>query len=249
VTAARTPMDGQFPHGRPDRQCSATSKQSGLRCRRTASPGRRVCSMHGSRTPVGANAPRFRDGKYSKYLPQRLLADYWRVLADPGMIGLRDEVATIDSRINDVLRRVDTGESGAMWSRLHAAYATCTNAYTHGDAAAFGAAFTALGAAIAAGHEDWEVWADIVDLIDVRRRLVATESARLAALDGLVPIEVALSLVVALSEVVRGRVTDPATRAAIADDVRRFLGPPGDRSPPVTANAEDDESPPPSVVD
>jgi hypothetical protein len=249
MTAATSPMDGEYPHGRFDRQCSATSKQSGLRCRRRASPGRRTCSMHGGRTPVGANAPAFVTGKYSRFLPQRLLADYERILRDPDMTSLKDEVAMTDAAINDCLRRADAGDSSALWSRLHAAYAACTTAHTHGDVDAFGAAFTALGAAIEAGHEDAEVWAQIADLIDVRRRLVATESARLSALDGMVTVDAALSMVVALSEVVRARVDDEATRKDIADDLRRFLGPPADRSPTVTANAENDDDNPPYRTD
>jgi len=34
-----------------DRRCMATSKQSGERCKRLASPGAAVCAMHGSRAP------------------------------------------------------------------------------------------------------------------------------------------------------------------------------------------------------
>ena len=34
-----------------DRRCTATSKQSGQRCKRLASPGCAVCVMHGSRAP------------------------------------------------------------------------------------------------------------------------------------------------------------------------------------------------------
>lgn len=33
------------------RQCTARSKQSGVRCKRRASPGHQVCVIHGSRSP------------------------------------------------------------------------------------------------------------------------------------------------------------------------------------------------------
>lgn len=39
-----------------DRQCKATSKQSGLRCKRLAIRGGTVCSMHGGKTPAVAAA-------------------------------------------------------------------------------------------------------------------------------------------------------------------------------------------------
>src|ERR1700722_6501204 len=46
------PMDARF--------CTATSKRSGDRCKRRASPGSNVCSMHGSRSPQARTKARMR---------------------------------------------------------------------------------------------------------------------------------------------------------------------------------------------
>ncbi|WP_224279101.1 hypothetical protein [Nocardioides lacusdianchii] len=39
-----------------DRRCTATSKQSGERCKRAASPDSAVCAMHGSKSPQSRDA-------------------------------------------------------------------------------------------------------------------------------------------------------------------------------------------------
>lgn len=43
--------DAMEPSDPMERQCTATSKQSGQRCRRFAIPGGRVCVMHGGKAP------------------------------------------------------------------------------------------------------------------------------------------------------------------------------------------------------
>lgn len=54
-------------------QCTAKSKQSGERCRRSASIGYNVCAIHGGKTPRAEKASRFIDGKHSLYyLPTKL---------------------------------------------------------------------------------------------------------------------------------------------------------------------------------
>ena len=53
-------------------QCKAMSKRSGERCRKRSSKGLNVCSMHGGKSLRGVDSPRFKTGRYSKYLPDRL---------------------------------------------------------------------------------------------------------------------------------------------------------------------------------
>lgn len=53
------------------RQCTATSKRSGQRCRRSAMTDRTVCQVHGGKTPRGVASPHFRHGRYSILLRAR----------------------------------------------------------------------------------------------------------------------------------------------------------------------------------
>jgi hypothetical protein len=65
-------MDHQGPHGSNDedeitRQCTATSKRSGQRCRKHAMRGRNVCLAHGGRTPLGFGSPHWKTGLHSRH--------------------------------------------------------------------------------------------------------------------------------------------------------------------------------------
>jgi hypothetical protein len=99
-------------------QCKAQSKLSGERCKRWVTPGRDVCRFHGGKVPRGPALPQFRHGRYSRFLPSRLAATYQTAAKDPELLSLRRELALVDARLDDLLQRVDTGESGALWAPL-----------------------------------------------------------------------------------------------------------------------------------
>jgi hypothetical protein len=104
--------------------CKATSKRTKERCRHHATPGREVCRHHGGRSLLGPASPSLRTGQFSKFLPSRMAADFERAVHDPALVTLRKEIATVDARIIDILKRVDTGEAGAIWVQAQDAMAT-----------------------------------------------------------------------------------------------------------------------------
>lgn len=53
------------------RRCTAQSKRSGERCRKSAMKERAVCLAHGGKTPRGVASPNLRHGRYSKAMPFR----------------------------------------------------------------------------------------------------------------------------------------------------------------------------------
>lgn len=98
-------MNSAISVGEPSerRQCTATSKQSGQRCRRSPTVGRSTCKMHGGTQPRGIASPNWKGRGYSKDLPTRLADRYTQALADPDLIACASEVALIDSRIGEIL--------------------------------------------------------------------------------------------------------------------------------------------------
>jgi galactokinase len=84
-------------------QCTAKSKQQKRRCKRHATPGMKVCRMHGGKTPVGAAAAAFKHGRYSKILPTVMAEHYQRAKDDQEWMSLREEIALVDARIAEVL--------------------------------------------------------------------------------------------------------------------------------------------------
>ena len=145
-------MEGTLMDDKQARErCTAQSKQTRQRCRRWPTPGSHLCRMHGGRTPAGVAAPTFKHGRYSKQLPSRLAARYAEAATDPRLLELREDVALLDSRIADVLQRVDSGESGSLWRRLQAAHRVFPEARRRNDMSAMRMALDDLLALIAQG--------------------------------------------------------------------------------------------------
>ncbi len=100
-------------------QCKAVSKRSGERCRKHSLKGHNVCSMHGGKSLRGIDAPNFKTGRYSRYLPDRLVQRYQEALADEALMRLDDEIALIDSLLQDQLERLhQDGEEPIAWGQI-----------------------------------------------------------------------------------------------------------------------------------
>lgn len=204
-------------------QCQAKSKRSGQQCKRPAVVGMRVCYIHGGASPRGLASGRYKTGKYSKYAPQRLLERYHESLKDTELLALRDDIALVDSRIEDILKRVDSGEAGAIWNQARGAYAALRNAMADQDQLKIMGALKDLDSCLGRGVADWAAWDELLRLMESRRKLVESEQKRLIAMNQMVTTEQAMILVTALIDVVRRNVTDRATLAAIDQDITRLI--------------------------
>jgi hypothetical protein len=204
-------------------QCAATSKRSGQRCRRAASPGHKVCVIHGSRSPSGAASPHFKTGRHSRVLPVRLAARFEEAERDERLLELRDEIALTDARIADLLTRVDTGESGALWSALYAARGVMLAARRAGDVSRQAAALNQILNLIGRAHDDGAAWAEVFVLVEQRRRLVESERKRLHELQTCLTLEQASSMIAAISAVIKEHVRDPEVLRKISAGVAAFI--------------------------
>lgn len=190
-----------MPHPLPEgaARCQAHSKTSGEQCRQPAVPGKRVCHWHGGVSPSGVASGRYKTGKYSKDAPRRLVQHYEQALHDPELLSQREELALLDSRLLDVLRRVDTGESGQLWGRLGSAWNDLQVAQRLPDAEARGNAMAQalqdIGEVITKGQTDWATWRELLDLMEGKRRLSESEQKRLVMMQQMVTAEQALVLV------------------------------------------------------
>lgn len=184
--------------------------------------GKTVCYNHGGKTPQGVALPQTKSGRYSKHLPTRLLAAYDRAKADPDLLALQDEVALIDARLTDLLKRVDTGESGATWAALGKVFRAYQRALTRGKTDDAADALEMLASLIATGATDEAAWSEIRAVVDQRRKLVESERKRLVELQMVVGADQAMLMVRALVSSVREHVRDPHVLRAITDDLARL---------------------------
>lgn len=175
--------------------------------------------MHGGMTPTGIALPQTTSGRHSKYLPARMLSRYQEALSDSDLLALRDEISLIDVRLTDVLSRVDTGESGRIWSALQKAWKD----FRRAKPADKMAAELAVSDLISEGVSDADAWAEVREIIDQRARLVANERQRLVQLQQMVTVEQAMTLLAAVADTVRRHVVDRNALAAISADLGRLV--------------------------
>lgn len=185
--------------------------------------GRSLCYHHGGKNPRGIASPHWTTGRYSKVLPARLVARYGDAQADHDLLALREEIALLDTRLAEVLQRLDSGESGAIWLALRATY----REYQVADAACKlverDDAQTKLHDLIEQGLADYAVWSDVRTLIQERRALVESERKRLVEMQQYVTVERVLTLVTALTTSVKRHVQDRGALRAISNDLEALL--------------------------
>lgn len=176
------------------------------------------CRVHGGETPRGEESPHFINGKYSRYakvLAPSLAERYQQSLSDADLVVLRDELALLDVRISQLLQGLTDRESTALWGKLKQSYADLKRARAIDDAAKRGAALavalTELESLIENGASDSDVWAEIANLLDLRRKLAESERKRLMDLQNVMTAEQAILFLNAVADTIRLHVTDPET--------------------------------------
>lgn len=213
-------------------RCKAKAKSTGEQCRKHAVPGMEVCRYHGGLTPRGVASPHYKHGRYSKYVPTRLMERYVESVNDPELLNLSAEIALVDSRVADVLGRVDSGESGRRWRALGGLRSQFLTAQRRQDQEGMADALADILNGIRQGQADFEAWSEIVDLLERRRRLVESEQKRRIAMQLVVKVEEAVGAMHQIADVVREavleHVDDGSVRRRVLGDVQhaldRYLG-------------------------
>jgi len=184
------------------------------------------CYLHGGKSPKGVAAGQFKDGRYSKYMPTRLLERYTAAEQDTELLNMRAEVALVDARLADLLSRADTGEAGTLWEKARKSTDKAFRSFEADDMGGLHLGLMELDRLIGSGLADHEVWYEIQTLLEQRRRLVESEQKRLISMQQMVTAEQATALITAVLDSVKRNVTDRAVLMAIQTDMSLFLGAP-----------------------
>ena len=99
--------------------CGAKTRP-GTPCARQPARGRTRCRLHGGATPRGRASPHFKTGKYSSFLPERLIARYEEGQADPDLRSFDRDIATLEVRIHELRQQLVYGspESKPIWEMM-----------------------------------------------------------------------------------------------------------------------------------
>jgi hypothetical protein len=201
--------------------CGA-KKKDGTPCRMSPMPNGR-CRLHGGKSLAGIASPLFKDGRYSRFLPARLGPRYDEARADGELLALREDIALTDARLGDLLSRVDTGESGALWRSLMAAREDLLARRKAGDTVGQIAALNQIVELIAEGHADYRAWGEVAAVLDQRRRLVESERKRLVEMQQMISSERMMVLLGAVVGVIQEHVRDRAILSGITTGIQKLI--------------------------
>lgn len=204
-------------------KCRSPKKNGGL-CDDWAMRGRTRCRRHGGKSLVGTAAPSYRTGKYSKYLPDRLREKYESSQTDPDLLSLRSEVALVDSRLTDLLSRVDTGESGQLWTNLKKAHEEFKLYRLAQDVPKMTLALARIETLLETGVQDIQAWREIGEQLDRRMKLAEAEHKRLVSLEQLITSEEALLIMRRVVDIITMHVSDKRALSQIIVDLQQMIG-------------------------
>ena len=178
--------------------------------------------MHGGTAKRGSESPRFKHGRWSEHLPERVMPRYAEAAADADLLALRDEVALTDIQIADVLDGMRTDDAPPLRA-LAAAFADLRASQANGDVRGVADGLDRIGALIEGGVGELVAWQQVNALVDHRSRLVEREAKRLGLLQQYITVEQMMTMVAALTSLVREHVHDQNTLAAISAGMRQLL--------------------------
>ncbi len=204
-------------------KCTAKSKRTGLKCNAQAMANGK-CYHHGGAQPSGIASQNYVTGRYSKVMPKRLLETYEAARRDPDLLNLSDDIGAIDSRIADVLTRVESGDAGETWQTLERAWNDFRIAQAAKDAPKTQLAIATIGRTIETGAGDWAAWREILNLIERRRKLVESEGKRRLQMQDMTDNAEVMALLQRLGDAVKRHVPDRDALQAIQSEISAVLG-------------------------
>lgn len=175
--------------------------------------------MHGGNQKRGLAHHSTKHGFYSKSLPLRLSGHYEEALADAELLSTRKDAALITAFVDEQLEKLDTGETGAHWARLQAAWAEYLKA---GDRDRDHKLFY-VGRLIEEGASEAEAMREIRSAVMARARLADSERKHLAESEQMMSAQQIVAIVATLSAAIIAEVVDREQRARILERFDRAL--------------------------
>lgn len=227
VVDERYPRLTDVPGGSPEPvpgKCGAKRSQGpGFCLRDPMANGSGRCPKHGGRALRGAESGTFVHGRYSRYVPVRLLARLGEARADPELLSLREDIALVDARVGELLERVESGESARAWAQLRKIWKDFERFRAAGNVPKMQEMLELLAEPLGRGLTDHDAWAEIGLHLDRRQRLVEAQQRYLERIQATLTVEEAMSMLGTILDVLRRHVTDQATLDAIGADLEQLV--------------------------
>lgn len=201
-------------------------------CERKATKGYKVCQVHGSGSPAQGRPggkPSFVATRLNA-LPERLRPTYEASIDDPCLLEFQRDLALSEALITDMLKRLDTGESGELWLKLKEANQNYLKAQSRAAASKAPEDITEMRRCleeqtdlINRGASDFSTRTDLLRFLEQRRRTIDSEYKRLEKLQMMVRLDAFVAFAELVGRVVGELVESPETVNAISYQIEMLL--------------------------
>jgi len=185
---------------------------------------RHICYYHGGRTAIGPAHPGWKHGAYSKYLPKRYLHAFEMSLADPELSSMKYQLALLDAREQELLRRLDTNEAGVLWEIVQRAAETLETALEVGTKNVQ----QTLTADLLKNLKKWasneSLFGEIYKIWELRRKLAETENKREERINAHLTLDDMTKMAAFLAGMLRRYVQDQKALRAASNELSEFFG-------------------------
>jgi hypothetical protein len=198
--------------------CAAKRSYDGWPCEQWAMTNGR-CRKHGGRAKKGVDAPNFKHGRYSQALVGLSLHDaYTQAVADPELLALKDDIALVVSRLQQLILKLPRGDTRDAWNgaltyarRLRPLVQRLPDpVVTRADEA-----LRSLLALLEQGASEYVVWREITDAQAHLRALIDTERKYREGLQ--------INLTIERVEIMMAVIVDAARRTISREAVGPFI--------------------------
>ena len=202
------------------KKCGAKTRQtnpdgSPKLCERWAMQNGR-CPNHGGKSLRGVAHPNYVHGRKTRTLPPRMIEDASAAYHDPELASLREDIVVMDARVVDLIKRVDTGESGRLLREMRDALKEYKRAELVDDPDKAAYWWNILEGLILDGVADYDAWDEVARAVEMRARLIEKEQKRLVANGQMIPADRALAIFGRILEAVKQNVHDRKALANIS---------------------------------
>ncbi len=196
------------------------------RCERYKVTGISTCQMHGGGSPKkgrpGGRPPM--DGSIRRsMLPQRMWSTFDAAMEDRHLLILRQDLAQVETRMEDLLKIAETPECGFVWKALATAVNNYQRAVARQERGVIELELNKVFDLVEKGNVHHSANEEIERLISQRIRLVESERRRMLDTHQMISVERVLGLMEKVANVIDGIVDEREKKMAIAYGLKDLL--------------------------
>jgi hypothetical protein len=199
--------------GRP--RCQGWNWYMGRQCMGLAmvSVGVDKCKNCGGKSLRGSASPSFKHGRYSKFLPERLVQKYMQISSDTEIMDMRTRVELLETRIVEIVDHLDEQGSFEIFKELKKSFemyehyvqlsrsASPDRQKEYSQRAAEN--LNKVSILIRKGMDDGNMWREISDLTESIRKLADTEQRQIKTMESAVMVDRVMVFATAMASIVR----------------------------------------------